>query len=246
MRPFLTTDRLSLRPLTEGDVENLTLLDSDPEVMRYINGGQPVSRAQLWEQTLPRMLHDYPCTGTRGCWAAESRVSGRFLGWFEFRPLHDHSCAVVELGYRLHRSTWGYGLATEGSRALVRKGFTSQGVRRVTANTMFVNAASRRVMEKVGLRHVRTYAGDWPEPIPGSEHGDVEYVLTRSEWLRLSDPDGAHPQRDGRTESTQTTRSTRSTQLTERTEGTEGMQGTERARRTGSSPAESSRTAGRS
>ncbi len=56
--------------------------------------------------------------------------------------------------------------------------FTDLGARRVTANTMAVNTGSRRVMEKAGLRFVRSYTGDWPEAIPGSEHGEVEYALT--------------------------------------------------------------------
>jgi RimJ/RimL family protein N-acetyltransferase len=47
---------------------------------------------------------------------------------------------------------------------------------------MVVNVASRRVMEKAGLRYVRTFHADWPVPIPGDEHGDVEYAIDRSEW----------------------------------------------------------------
>ncbi|MDR3034527.1 MAG: GNAT family N-acetyltransferase, partial [Kitasatospora sp.] len=35
---------------------------------------------------------------------------------------------------------------------------------------------------RAGLRHVRTFHVDWPDPIPGSEHGDVVYALTRAEW----------------------------------------------------------------
>jgi RimJ/RimL family protein N-acetyltransferase len=59
----------------------------------------------------------------------------------------------VDPGYRLRRSAWGKGHATEGSRALIREGFAELGVRRVVAETMAVNAASRRVMEKAGLAH---------------------------------------------------------------------------------------------
>lgn len=135
-------------------------------------------------RTLPRLLHVHPCIGTRGYWAAEEKATGVLLGWFEFRPLDDHSCAVVELGYRLNKAAWGWGYATEGSRALIRKGFTDLGVERVTANTMTVNAGSRRVMEKAGLSFIRTFTGDWPAAIEGSEHGEVEYELTRTGWER--------------------------------------------------------------
>src|SRR5947209_20555810 len=63
----------------------------------------------------------------------------------------------VALGYRLRKAAWGHGYATEGARALIRKGFTELGVQRVFATTYQDNRASRRVMEKSGLTLVRTY-----------------------------------------------------------------------------------------
>jgi RimJ/RimL family protein N-acetyltransferase len=184
MRVFLETDRLVLRPFTPDDVDHLLALDNDPDVMRFINGGRPTSREAILERILPRLLHDHPCFGTRGYWAAQEKDTEVFLGWFEFRPLNEDKPAVVELGYRLNKAAWGRGYATEGARALIDKGFTQFGVERVTANTMTVNRASRRVMEKSGLSFLRNYTGDWPEVIPGSEHGEVEYELTRAEWER--------------------------------------------------------------
>ncbi|MFH9350451.1 GNAT family N-acetyltransferase [Kitasatospora sp. NPDC017646] len=184
MHVFLETGRLVLRPFTEADTDHLHALDDDPEVMRFINGGEPTSRETVETRVLPRLLHDYPCFGTRGFWAAEEKATGRFLGWFELRPLAEHSPAVVELGYRLNRAAWGRGYATEGSLALIDKGFTDLGVERVTANTMAVNTRSRRVMEKSGLSFLRNFTGDWPDAIPGSEHGEVEYELTRSAWQK--------------------------------------------------------------
>ncbi|GGQ68374.1 GNAT family N-acetyltransferase [Couchioplanes azureus] len=182
MQVFLETGRLSLRPFTGADADHLVALDNDPEVMRFINGGKPTGRETVQTTTLPRLLQVYPCLGTRGYWAAEEKSTGIFLGWFEFRPVNEHSAAVVELGYRLNKAAWGRGFATEGSRALIDKGFTDLGVERVTANTMAVNTGSRRVMEKAGLRFRRNFTGDWPEAIEGSEHGEVEYELTRVEW----------------------------------------------------------------
>ncbi|MEV6438505.1 GNAT family N-acetyltransferase [Streptomyces anulatus] len=184
MRTFLETDRLVLRPVTDADAPGLLALDNDPAVMRYINGGRPTSPEDIRDRTLPRLLHDHPCTGTRGFWAAREKDTGAFLGWFELRPLDDHDPAVAELGYRLNRAAWGRGYATEGARALVDKGFTDLGIQRVTANTMAVNTGSRRVMEKTGLTFLRAYTEDWPEAIEGSEHGEVEYVLTREAWER--------------------------------------------------------------
>ncbi|AXG81876.1 GNAT family N-acetyltransferase [Streptomyces paludis] len=182
MANFLESDRLVLRAFTAADTDRLLALDNDHQVMRFINGGRPTSRQTIQTRTLPRLLHVYPCWQTHGYWAAQERTAGSFLGWFEFRPLAEHSAAVVELGYRLNRAAWGRGYATEGSRALIRKGFTDLKVGRVTANTMAVNTRSRRVMEKSGLSFVRNFTGDWPEAIEGSAYGEVEYELTRTEW----------------------------------------------------------------
>jgi RimJ/RimL family protein N-acetyltransferase len=182
MHVFLETERLVLRAFTDADADRLFALDNDPEVMRFINGGKPTSRETIQAHTLPRLLHDSPCFSTRGYWAAEEKATGTFLGWFEFRPLDEHCAAVVELGYRLNKAAWGKGYATEGSRALISKGFTDLGVERITANTMAVNARSRRVLEKAGLSFRRNFTGDWPEAIEGSEHGEVEYELTRTDW----------------------------------------------------------------
>lgn len=171
-----------LRQFTASDLDDLVELDSDPQVMRFITGGSPTPRRTVEDEVLPRFLDYYRRYEGLGFWAAEAKGTGRFLGWFELRPLQDSRPEEVELGYRLRRSEWGKGYATEGARALVDTAFTALGVQRVVAMTMAVNAASRRVMERVGLRYVRTFHEEWPDTIEGSEHGDVEYALTRQEW----------------------------------------------------------------
>ncbi|MFF8384924.1 GNAT family N-acetyltransferase [Streptomyces kanasensis] len=190
---FVTTDRLVLRPFAPGEEGLLVELDGDPEVMRYLSGGRPTPLEVARDEHLPGMLRRYPCTGTRGYWAAEEAATGEWLGWFEFRPLKEDSAAEVELGYRLRRAAWGRGLATEGARALVDKGFAEMGVERVVAYTMAVNSGSRRVMEKAGLTYVTTHFDEeWPDPIEGAEEGEVEYALTRAQWLsRRSAPEAA-------------------------------------------------------
>ena len=191
MQVFLETDRLVLRRFTEDDVDLLVDLDADPEVMRYINGGMPTSRAEVADEVLPAFLGYYQRYPGYGFWAAIEKATGQFLGWFHFRPKPDGYDDEPELGYRLRRSAWGQGYATEGSRALIDKGFAEFGVQRVFAETMAVNTASRRVMEKAGLRYARAFHAAWPVRIPGDEHGDVEYALDRDEWEQ--DRAGAEP-----------------------------------------------------
>jgi RimJ/RimL family protein N-acetyltransferase len=181
---YLETERLILRTLTEADVENLFVLDNDPAVVRFINGGKPTPREVIETDTLPGFLELYLRGDGYGVWAAIERSTREFVGWFSLRS-DEGDPEKVELGYRLQRSAWGKGYATEGSLALVDKGFSELGAERIFATTMTVNAASRRVMEKVGLKYVRTFHESWPEPIEGTEEGDVEYAVTRAEWKKL-------------------------------------------------------------
>jgi RimJ/RimL family protein N-acetyltransferase len=184
MDVFLETDRLLLRRFTEADVELLVELDSDPAVMRYLGNGRPTPRHVLEQETLPRVLRHHDRIGGPAFWAAFERDTGDFLGWFELQPAGPDGPDEAELGYRLRRPAWGKGYASEGARALVDHGFAEWGLRRIVATTMAVNAASRRVMEKAGLRYIRTFHESWPDPIPGTEHGEVEYAVTRAEWER--------------------------------------------------------------
>ena len=182
-RIILETPRLILRQFTTGDVDNLFDLNSDPQVTRYLTGGRPLPRAEIRDQIIPFHLGVYERLDRLGTWAAESAATGEFLGWFHFRPGHgSDDITNIELGYRLRRSSWNKGYATEGSRALISRGFTDLGVERVFALTMTVNATSRRVMEKCGLTFVRTFPYDGAYVIEGAEHGEVEYALTKPEW----------------------------------------------------------------
>ena len=87
---------------------------------------------------------------------------------------------TAEVGYRLQRAAWGRGYATEGLGALVDQAFDALGFNRVRALTMTVNAASRRVLEKAGFRHVETAFPAGVHPLPGSEAGEVVYERLRA------------------------------------------------------------------
>jgi RimJ/RimL family protein N-acetyltransferase len=122
-------------------------------------------------------------------WYATDRSSGSFIGWFALDPSTSGDGAL-ELGYRLRRQAWGRGFATEGASALVAVAFAPLGAERVWAQTMTVNTASRRVLERCGLRYVRTFHLAWPDPIAGTELGDVEYELLRRDWRANAPHDG--------------------------------------------------------
>ena len=175
MTMSLETPHLSLRPSRASDLDDLFALEQDPEVMRFLNGGNPTAREGIDEAA------DYlmPRGGEDGLWVAHERSSGAFVGWF---ALMSEETGIAELGYRLARAMWGRGFASEGATALIDLGFSRLGYRRIFAGTMAVNRASWRVMEKAGLTYVRTLTFNGPIPLPGNEQGDVEYALTREAW----------------------------------------------------------------
>lgn len=193
MQIFLETERMVLRRFTVADVDHLADLDSDPEVMRFLTGGRPTPHEVIQNDILPAFLRSYKSFSGFGVFAAISKGSGEFLGWFSFRPKDTAHPNDVALGYRLRRAVWGQGYATEGARALISLGFAELGVQRVFATTYLDNLASRRVMEKVGLKLVRTYrmtvagllANDSISHSTSEElwnGDDVEYALLKADW----------------------------------------------------------------
>jgi RimJ/RimL family protein N-acetyltransferase len=183
---LLETARMVLRQCDEHDVDRLVELHNDPAVMRFLGPCQETVE-HVRDEVLPHWQRLY--ADGFGYWAAIERATGAFLGWFLLRPPKvDPQPGVLELGYRLHVAAWGRGFATEGSTALVDRGFAGLGAQRIVADTMAVNLGSRRVLEKVGLRYLRTVYPHYDEPLDGAEHGDVEYALTREEWSAARAP----------------------------------------------------------
>jgi len=168
----------------------LVELNSDPEVMAYILGrsATPEETAAEWVERLGERTD---AGRGLGYWAGYE--AGRFVGWWGASAFAEDP-ALSSLGYRLRRPAWGRGLATEGARAMVERARSASGVTLVVASTMAVNRASRRVLENVGLVHVRTRVEEWDEPIPGWEEGEAEYELTVADRDRkpgaLVGPDG--------------------------------------------------------
>lgn len=95
------------------------------------------------------------------------------------------------------RRHWRQGYATEGAAALLDHGFTTVGLGTVWAETMAVNLPSRGVMTRLGMRHVHTDHRSWDHPLPGTEHGEVVYEITRDEWTSRGCPAARWSTREG-------------------------------------------------
>lgn len=172
----LETARLAIRPVTPADRDDLVSLETNPEVMLYLNGGRPVPEEGLRDSDFltPR--------GTEAeVLAAHERATGRFVGWFAIFDEGIHKgLHTAELGYRLLPWAWGRGIATEGAKALIAVALGQWGFDCVRAQTMTVNLGSRRVLEKAGFRHVDTVFPVFPDPVPGQEQGEMIYEIRRA------------------------------------------------------------------
>ena len=174
-----------LRRFTEADAGLLAALYGDPRVMRFITL-QPPSLAEVESKVLPAYLREYwELADGLGSFAAIQKATGQLAGRFSLKPASSYGLVGgTELGYRLYPAYWGRGLATEGARALIESAFGRLRLDRVVATTMASNTGSWRVLEKCGMRRVRTFYYPDADLMPGAEHGDFVYELTRGEWSR--------------------------------------------------------------
>jgi RimJ/RimL family protein N-acetyltransferase len=196
-QPILRTNRLLLVPLADRHLELEVELDADPEVMRLVGGSS--TRDEVVADHARRLSRADRVDGL-GYWMAfaidldipgagppADEDAGEFVGWLMLPPAHGpdqpDDPTVCDLGYRIRRRLWRRGLASEASLELLRHAFDGVGQSRAIAQTRSVNAGSRAVMEKLGLRYVRTYASHHDDPLPGTDTSEVEYEMTREMWV---------------------------------------------------------------
>lgn len=188
-QPTLQTERITLVPLAEEHLGHEVELDAQPEVMRFLTGR---ARTRDEVETIHRrrisVARDNPGLGFWSGFTSNGS-DDEFVGWWILEPPEREEQRVTgqaELGYRLLPRFWRQGLASEGARALIRYGFEQLGLERIIAETMAVNEASRATLSAVGLRYVRTVHLEFEEPLPGSDQGEVEYAISRDEWVTAS------------------------------------------------------------
>ena len=144
----LITSRLHLRPFTAADREAIHAVYSDPEVMRYVGHG--AHRSMTETARALRVYADILAAHGYSFLAVVERETGLVVGDAGLNPLGGRG-PDVELGYTVARAAWGRGYATEVGRALVEHAFTALDVPRVVAQVEPANAASRHVLEKLGM-----------------------------------------------------------------------------------------------
>ncbi|MET7320343.1 GNAT family protein [Streptomyces sp. NPDC005549] len=175
--PTLHTDRLRLRPFAEADADFLYAMHSSAHVMRYWDSPPWTERARA--ERFLAMCRTMADEGTGVRVAVERASDGAFAGWVclvEWNPVH----RSASLGYCLDEAMWGHGYATEAARALLTWAFDTLDLNRVQAEADTRNAASGRVLEKVGFVREGTLREDCV--VNGEVSDSWVYGLIRREW----------------------------------------------------------------
>ena len=147
----LESGRLGFRPHEAADLEAFCAMETDAEVRRYV-GGNPRTRDAAEERFWGRAMH--PVEDRLAMWATVLKSEDRYVGRCGLYPhLSDGARVAGEavLGFYIAREFWGRGLATEAARAFVDFGFEELKLTRIVTSVQVENAASIRVLEKLGF-----------------------------------------------------------------------------------------------
>lgn len=166
----LATSRLNLRRLTGADLDAVSALNADPDVMRYFPSCLTAEQSAAF---IERVDSSFDTDGI-GWFAVEWRDTREFAGCVGLLVASFEAAFTpcVEVGWRICRRFWGCGVATEAARAVVRWAFDEKQLPEVVSFTYVNNVASRRVMEKLGMsrdplgdfEHPRLPVGHWLRP----------------------------------------------------------------------------------
>src|SRR5688572_10612304 len=179
--PTLHTARLRLRPFDDADADALFALHSNAHVLRYWDSppwSEP-GRAEGFIAACRQMADE----GTGARLAVDRASDGAFIGWSgltRWNPAY----RSASMGYCFEDSAWGNGYATEAARALLQWAFDTLDLNRVQAETDTRNAASARVLEKLGFVREGTLREDCV--VNGEVSDSWVFGLLRREWQPLT------------------------------------------------------------
>jgi len=175
----LETERLTLRPFVESDFAAMHTMRSSPEIVLYLYE-KPFTPEQTRDR-LRRMMENSAWV-REGDWlsvAVVERASGITVGDLAFHWVSERD-RTAEIGFVFDPRHQGKGFATEAARAVVDWAFTTGGMHRVIGRLEARNAASARVLEKLGMRlEAHFVENEWVKGEWGSE---LVYAVLEHEW----------------------------------------------------------------
>jgi RimJ/RimL family protein N-acetyltransferase len=170
---ILTTARLRLRPWRESDLAPFAAMNADPLVMEHFAAPLPREESDAYAR---RMMTAIEGRGW-GNWALEEIGGEPFVGFagLAVPSFEAHFTPCTEIGWRLARSAWGRGYATEAARAALAFGFGELGLAEIVSFTALANKRSIAVMERLEMRR----DGEFDHPRFAAGHRLRRHVLYR-------------------------------------------------------------------
>ncbi|MFC5816245.1 GNAT family N-acetyltransferase [Nonomuraea harbinensis] len=171
----METERLIMRRWRESDREPFAALNADPRVMEHFPA--PMTRAES-DALVDRIEQRFDEHGY-GLWALEVRETGEFIGFagLALQTFEAPFTPAVEVGWRLARSAWGHGYATEAGRRALAHGFGEAGLEEIVSITAVLNVRSQAVMRRLGM--TRDPADDFDHIMIPEGHPLRPHVLYR-------------------------------------------------------------------
>lgn len=175
----LRTERLDLRPHLESDLEVFHAIRSDPEVARYLYE-DALTPAQSREKLAARLgVRELAAENDWLAAVIVERASGAVVGDVALN-LRSIEHRTGEIGFIVHPAHQGRGYATEAARTLLDWGFRDFGFHRVIGRTEARNAASARVLERLGMRlEAHLVENEW---VKGEWQSELQYAILDREW----------------------------------------------------------------
>ena len=162
MDVLLETDRLILRPFTIDDAEAMFIMDSNPNVHKY-----------LWNKPVQDITEIYPvieslqkqyAANKIGRFATFLKEDGQFIGWTGIKFINDHvengNTNFYDYGYRLDERFWNKGYATEATKFWLEYGFNEMKIKEMNAYTHTQNGASNHILSKCGMQFIEEYTAE--------------------------------------------------------------------------------------
>ena len=188
MNKIIETDRLILRTWIASDLEPMSAIHKDHNVMKYLGGIKDACATAKYIETLEKHYDTHGYT----LYATEKKSTGDFIGFIGIRfadYLKEYFNPAPEIAWRLSYKHWGKGYATEGAKAVLQYAFNDLSLFEVISLASECNQRSLRVMQKIGLKHNRKDDFDHPkldDENPLKRH--VLYRLSREEYLQGESP----------------------------------------------------------
>jgi len=170
----LRTERLMLRRWRPDDLEPFAAMNADPRVMEHL-----IVLSREESDALAARIQSHFDTHGFSLWAVEIPGVAPFAGFIGLAvpPFEAHFTPCVEIGWRLDAACWNRGYATEGARAAMTYGFETLGLSEIVSFTTSGNVRSRRVMDRLGMRH--NASDDFDHPLLPAAHPLRRHVLYR-------------------------------------------------------------------